>query len=317
MSWKKTFTVLTSLAGTASIAIYLLNKTIYLSATSDNNLDKAEGNYYNWKFGNIFYTKQGEGTPLLLIHDLSTCSSGYEWNKIVKSLSRFNTVYTMDLLGCGRSDKPDITYTNFLYVQMLSDFISNVINEKTNVLTTGMSGSFTLGACHANKELIDKIIMINPSSINSLAKTPNNSTKLLTKLINLPLVGTLLYNMLTKEKDINSLFETHYYCDPSKIDSKSKRTYYETAHIGNSASKHLFASLTGNYLTANIPLYMEGLDNSIYIINGEELLEQYSSSRKYEDILPSIETITIEKTKYLPQLERPEEVIKYINLFLE
>lgn len=317
MSWKKTFTILTSLAGAASIAIHLLNKTIYLSATSDNNLDKTDGNYYNWKFGDIFYTKQGEGTPLLLLHDLSSCGSGFEWNKVVNSLSKTNTVYTLDLLGCGRSDKPDITYTNFLYVQMLTDFISNVVNDKVNVVTTGISGSFALGVCHNNKKIIDKIVMINPPSINSLAKAPDNSTKLLTKLINLPLVGTLLYNILNKEKDINSIFEVKYYSDRSKIDLKNIKTYYEAAHIGNTESKHLFASLIGNYLTANIPLYMDGLDNSIYIINGEELLEQYGSSRKYEDIHPSIETVTINKTKYLPQLEYPEEVVKNINIFLE
>lgn len=317
MSWKKNLTVLTSLAGAASIGIHLINKTIYLSATSDKNLDTNEGNYYNWKFGNIFYTKQGEGKPLLLIHDLSTFSSGYEWNKLVKSLSKTNTVYTIDLLGCGRSDKPSITYTNFLYVQMLNDFIENVIEDKTDVIATGISGSFALGACHNNVEIIDKIIMINPPSINSLSKAPNSSTKLLMKLINLPLVGTLLYNLLTKETDLDLLLKEKYYSDSNKVDEKTKKIYYEAAHIGNAESKHLFASIKGNYLTANIPLYMEGLNNSIYIINGEELLEQYSCSRKYEDILPSIETVEIDDAKYLPQLECPEEVLNYIHIFFE
>ena len=226
MSWKKNLTVLTSLAGAASIGIHLINKTIYLSATSDKNLDTNEGNYYNWKFGNIFYTKQGEGKPLLLIHDLSTFSSGYEWNKLVKSLSKTNTVYTIDLLGCGRSDKPSITYTNFLYVQMLNDFIENVIEDKTDVIATGISGSFALGACHNNVEIIDKIIMINPPSINSLSKAPNSSTKLLMKLINLPLVGTLLYNLLTKETDLDLLLKEKYYSDSNKVDEKTKKIYY-------------------------------------------------------------------------------------------
>lgn len=317
MSFKKTFALLTSLAGASSVAIHLINRTIYLSATADNILDKTEGNFYNWKFGDIFYTKEGEGSPLLLIHDLSSCGSGYEWHKVVKSLSKTHTVYTLDLLGCGRSDKPDITYTNFLYVQLLNDFITNVIKDKTSVITTGISGTFALGVCHNKSELIEKIIMINPPSINSISKSPNNSTKLLTKLIKCPLVGTLLYNMLNKEKDINTLFETTYYSDINKIDPKSKKIYYEAAHIGNSNSKYLFASLIGNFLTANISLYLNDLNTSIHIINGEDLLEQSDISAKYISILPSIENIIINKTKHLPQLENPEEVIKTLNIFLE
>ena len=50
---------------------------------------------------------------------------------------RKNTVYTLDLLGCGKSDKPNFTYTNFLYVQLVTDFINNVIGEKADVIVTG------------------------------------------------------------------------------------------------------------------------------------------------------------------------------------
>ena len=57
--------------------------------------------------GNIYYTKCGSGKPLLLIHDLHFASSGYEWESIREQLSRSYTVYTLDLLGCGRSEKPN------------------------------------------------------------------------------------------------------------------------------------------------------------------------------------------------------------------
>ena len=53
----------------------------------------------------------------------------------------------MDLLGCGCSDRPKITYTNFLYVQLITDFIKAVIKQPTDVLTSGLSGSFAVMAC--------------------------------------------------------------------------------------------------------------------------------------------------------------------------
>ena len=62
-------------------------------------------------------------------------ASGYEWSKIEDELAIDHTVYTVDLLGCGRSDKSSITYTNFVYVQMISDFIKKIIGQKTDAVS--------------------------------------------------------------------------------------------------------------------------------------------------------------------------------------
>ena len=68
--------------------------------------------------------------------------SSMEWDKVIDTLSREHTVYTIDLLGCGKSDKPAITYTCYLYVQLLTDFIRDIIGEKTDIVATGASVFF-------------------------------------------------------------------------------------------------------------------------------------------------------------------------------
>lgn len=106
----RNFLLLTTLT---SMSIYGINKFISISSTMKNLLKNNPGKFYDWKYGKIFYNKTGKGTPVLLIHDLNPASSTEEWNKIYMSLSKNYTVYTMDLLGCGRSDKPNLTYTNY------------------------------------------------------------------------------------------------------------------------------------------------------------------------------------------------------------
>ena len=51
--------------------------------------------------------KFGSGKPLLLIHDLDPSSSAYEWNQLEQQLAKDFTVYSIDLPGCGRSDKSE------------------------------------------------------------------------------------------------------------------------------------------------------------------------------------------------------------------
>ena len=53
----------------------LANKIIDISATSENHEQNTAGSYFDWKFGNIYYEKYGEGKPVLLIHDFSVGSS--------------------------------------------------------------------------------------------------------------------------------------------------------------------------------------------------------------------------------------------------
>lgn len=93
-----TLSVLTTMSGAA---IYFLNKTLDTAAVRKNLLASAEKEIFSWQFGDIFYTKKGTGTPMLLLHDLHCASSGREWQYIEDTLAQDHTVYTLDLLGCG------------------------------------------------------------------------------------------------------------------------------------------------------------------------------------------------------------------------
>lgn len=146
-----TLSVLTTMSGAA---IYFLNKTLDTAAVRKNLLASAEKESFSWQFGDIFYTKKGTGTPMLLLHDLHCASSGREWQYIEDALAQDHTVYTLDLLGCGRSDKPAITYTNFLYVQLIVTFIKQVIGCPTDVIASGLSGFFRCNRLQYSPEML-------------------------------------------------------------------------------------------------------------------------------------------------------------------
>lgn len=316
MSFKKKFTTGTALLTTTAIGLHMINKAIYLSATLDNLLINPSGSYYEWRFGKIYYTCRGTGKPIVLIHDLSPFSSSIEWKNIIKELAKTRTVYCIDLLGCGRSDKPNLTYTNFLYVELIADFIKHVIGNKSDVAATGESGSFILAACQYDSNIIDQVLLVNPAGINLLTKIPNKRSKLITLLMNSPIIGTFIYNMLTRREDIQSLFELDYYYDPDKIDDSIVKVYFETAHSGNAMSKHLFASMSGYYTTVNLAHCLESLNNSIFIITGDKNEDNIKFAEEYRSILPSIETASIKDTKYLPQLESPNLFLEQLNILL-
>ena len=126
----KKITITLSIIGltcTALSIIAVLNKTINKLATSKNLFNSKNTEIYHWRYGDISYSVTGEGKPVLLVHNLKEDSSSIEWSEIIPKLSRSNTVYAIDLLGCGLSDRPNITYTSYMYTQLINDFIRNVI----------------------------------------------------------------------------------------------------------------------------------------------------------------------------------------------
>ena len=201
----------------ATGVIYLINRLIFASATLKDLLKSSANNYYNWRFGKIYYKKKGSGSPILLIHDLTVYSSAYEWKNVIDKLAKSHTVYAIDLLGCGRSEKPRITYTNYLYVQLISDFIKNIIHEKTDIVASGYSGSFSILACHNESSLFGKIFLVNPPELTTLNKIPGKKSKLYKFLLELPVFGTLVYNMITCQSNIQLLFTEKYLYNPFDV----------------------------------------------------------------------------------------------------
>lgn len=314
MKTKNKLLTLLILSASAATATAVINKCIKISAVSKNLLTDAKSLCYKWRFGNIHYTKAGTGKPLLLIHDLTAYSNGYEWNQMISSLKDHYTIYTIDLLGCGRSEKPDLTYTNYLYVQMISDFIKSEIGHRTNVIASGSSSALAVMACNNAPELFDQIMLINPDSLLACSQIPNKHGKLYKFILDLPILGTLLYHIATSKQAIMEEFTTNYYYNPYSVKSSLIDTYYESAHLGESP-KSLYASVKCNYTKCNIVNALKKINNSIYIVGGSEIENIEEMIREYQKYNPAIESSLISSSKYLPQMENPSELFNIIQMF--
>lgn len=300
----------------STLTIHCINQAVFGIATMKDRLNARFGSYYKWRLGDIYYRKQGTGKPLLLIHDLQAASSSYEWNRIVRQLSEEHTVYTIDLIGCGRSEKPKFTYTNYLYVQLICDFIKNVITHKCDVVATGMSASFVTMACNNNPELFDRIMMINPQPLNCIRKAPGKRSKTVKLLIETPVIGTLIYNLCTNRMALRKKFRQKYFYNKKKCSTKNISAYHEAAHLGKANARFLYASLKGNYVNLNISSALRQINNSITILCGTDWKYAQEVLDAYTKLNPSIEKCIIQDTRYLPQLENPSSVIAQIRIYM-
>lgn len=313
---KKNLSFYVKLGVSCTAGIFLFNKILTIKSIKKERLYSNNSNFFNWKFGRVFYTVNGTGSPILLIHDLSCDSSGYEWNKIVNELSKKYTVYTIDLIGCGRSDKPNLTYTNYMYVQLISDFIKNVIKQKTGIIATGLSSSICTMVCYIEPQLIDNLILVNPTSLKELSKIPNSSNKILKKIIESPLLGTFLYNGYSSEFNIRRRFQKKIFYNKNNFSKKIAQAYCEAAHLSGTSSKYVLSSLCANFVNININHALKQINNNITIIVGEHVPDSEQIVGYYSSLNPSIEVDILPNAKYLPQLEDPQLFLSTCMIYL-
>lgn len=86
------------------------------------------------------YTVAGnEGPAVLLVHGFGAFLDHYRDNvdNIVNCKSR---VWTITILGFGKSEKPNIIYTELLWAELLRDFMIEVVGEPAHCVGNSIGG---------------------------------------------------------------------------------------------------------------------------------------------------------------------------------
>lgn len=308
----KNFAILSVLT---SAGIHLINRSISFITNLKDALPPDHAHIYQWRFGNIYYTKQGEGSPILLIHHLNVGSSAGEYQNMIHSLSKHHTVYALDLLGCGRSDKPKITYTSYLYVQLINDFIKNIIQQKTDVIASGKSASIVIQCCNMEKENFHKLLFINPENMATSNRFPKKRNLLLKYMFECPIIGTFTYNLIHSMPMVEGLFYKKYFQTPSKVRISYINAFYNSAHLSKSNGKYLYASLKSNYVNCNLINALKNIDQSIYLAISKSLPDAVNTLDQYQILNPSIEGSFLSNVKSIPHLEDPESILQICKIF--
>lgn len=116
-----------------------------------------------WRHQAVNYVKAGKASagqpPLLLIHGFGASTD--HWRKTVRGLESDHEVWAIDLLGFGRSAKPDWEYTGRLWQAQLHDFIEQVIGRPAVLAGNSLGGYAALCVAANHPESAAGLVLLN------------------------------------------------------------------------------------------------------------------------------------------------------------
>jgi pimeloyl-ACP methyl ester carboxylesterase len=106
----------------------------------------------------IHYREMGSGKPLVLIHGLG--GNSLDWAPVMKTYAKAGyRVYAPDLLGFGKSEKPDIAYSISQQEQLVSDFMHSQGIQQADVIGWSMGGWIALKFTLDHPEKVRRLVV--------------------------------------------------------------------------------------------------------------------------------------------------------------
>ncbi len=272
------------------------------------NLIGGEEGGFDWRDRRVAFTKRGKGPPILLIHGIHAAGWSYEWRNNVDALAQTNTVYTLDLLGFGMSERPAIRYSARLYISLISDFVSRVIDEPTVLVASSLSGAYAIVLAARDPHRFPAVALIAPSGLVRLHEPVGLGGEAGRLAVDTPIAGTASRPQLRR-------YLNNAYSNDSLVTRELVEIYYATSH--QRGARHAPAAFLSGHLNIDVRHALRRLSQPALLVWGEQgSIAPVEEFRGFREIKRDFEISVLSPAGDLPHDERAEDFNVILSTWL-
>jgi pimeloyl-ACP methyl ester carboxylesterase len=279
---------------------------------------EGEQGRFAWTYGDIFYTVRGRGEPVVMVHGVYPGASSFEYRQIFLRLAERFRVYAFDLLGFGLSDRPAVLYTPDLYVDLVMDFIRQVVggvDHSVRVIASGLGAAFTVRAAAVRPHLFARLALIEPTGIEDFAGNPQEGVHLTQRwLLRAPGAGQSFYGVLTSRASLRYFLRRMY---GKGADISDDVVDYVALMARQPGGRFAPASLLSGTLDTPIREEYEGLRMPILLLWGKNAtFTPLEHARAFRQLNPSADLRVFDSGSF-PHDQVPAEFVREVMSWLE
>lgn len=148
----------------------------------------------------MHYFEEGEGDPILFVHGNPT--SSYLWRNVIPHVQGVGRCIALDLIGMGKSDKPEIEYRLVDHIKYFEGFIKAMGLKNITLVLHDWGSALGLHYAMRHEENVKGIVMMESILQTYSWKTMPFKLKLIFGLFRAPFLGKFLacnLNLFLKE----------------------------------------------------------------------------------------------------------------------
>lgn len=283
---------------------------------SPSDTPALSGQYWQWRGHAIYYVKAGENhlkkPPLLLVHGFGASTD--HWRKNIAELQENYSVYAIDLLGFGRSAKPNLEYSGSLWRDQLNDFIKEIIGQPAILAGNSLGGYASLCIAAQCAESVRGLILLNsagPFSDSMPSNKPNLLQKGMRSLFLNPLVSYLIFQYVKRPANIRKTLKK-VYVDQSAV---TERLVEEIRRPScDKGALQVFASVFRAPQGEKVDVLLQQLTCPLLMLwgEGDPWMNARERGAKYRQYYPNLTEYYL-KAGHCPHDEIPQQVNELIN----
>ncbi len=278
------------------------------------------GQYWNWRGHRIYYVKAGEThpqrPPLLLVHGFGASTD--HWRKNIEGLQQDFQVWAIDLLGFGRSAKPNIPYSGDLWRDQLHEFITEVIGRPVVLAGNSLGGYASLCVAAQRPESARGLVLINsagPFTELEPQPQPDPIRKVFGETVRFLFrqswASFLLFQYVRRRSMIRKTLEKVYLDQNAVTEQLVEEIYRPSCDPG---APQVFASVFNTPQGEKVDVLLEALRCPLLVLWGEAdpWMNAKTRSVRFRQHYPGLQEYFLQ-AGHCPHDEVPEEVNQLIE----
>ena len=280
-------------------------------------LGGGEEREYRWRGEALAYAVAGDASspPLLLVHGVYAGASSFEFRKNFLELAGDFRVYALDLLGCGRSGRPDRRYGPEDVAAQVEDFVREEVGGKAHLVASSLSAALVVPALVRSPRLFGKIVPICPTGLGSLDRPSGRLGDAVYSLFRAPVLGDALYNAIVSRPGIRYYLANLAYYNESFVTDGLVDAYYRTGH--QPGARHFPAAFVSGKLNLGLADLWPRVPHKSLVVWGQEATTTpVGEAKNFARCNPRAQLKVFRDAALLPHDERAETFNREIKEFL-
>jgi len=251
-------------------------------------------------------------TPLILLHGFGA-SIGH-WRHNLEILSQQHTVYALDLLGFGASQKATANYNIKLWVQQVYDFWKFLIRQPAILVGNSIGSLVCLAAADTHPDMVQGIVMMSlPDPSLEQEAIPVFLQPVVAGIKNIvasPLLLKAVFNILRRPSVLRGWAGIAYARSSAVTPELVEILAHPTEDQGSAmAFSALFKAVSAADFGPKVKLVLPRLKMPILLIWGlQDRMVPPKFARQFADYNPNVHLVSLENAGHCPHDECPEAV---------